>query len=218
MKTLKESLLDDIDNTLKTGDDELAKEHIYNLLRDKNWFDFGALGIHYLEKSIEKLVRLKKKGKKWLVDVHHSITCCCPNGYITDGSFEFDTIGKDFAINVTSTQERLKSLKYGPKLVNWGYYIMDCPKLKNLKYCPEKVVDKMVIAYTGINTLKYFPKYCGFVELVGNKNLKDLKDTTNAAIINGARIILNGFSSSESDMDDCKWQFINSNAQFIYDN
>ena len=216
MKTLKESLLDDIDNTLKTGDDELAKEHIYNLLRDEKWFNFGALGIHFLGNSIEKLVILKKKGKKWLVDVRHSIECYCPNGYITDGSFEFDIIGKDFIIS-ENAQKRLKSLKYGPKLVNWGYCIMDCPKLKNLKYCPEKVVDKMVIGYTGINTLKYFPEYCGFAEIIGNKNLKDLKDTTNAAIINGARITLNGFSSSESDMDDCKWRF-NSNAHFIYDN
>lgn len=219
MKSLKESLLSDMEETLSKGDDEIAKEHIYRLLDNKEWFSFG-IGIKGYD-HIKNKVILHKKGKKWIVDVKRNITCYCPNGYITDGSFEFNTIGRDFIItNKESTGNicNCKSLKYGPKLVNNHFCIYYCPNLKNLKYCPEKVMDSIVIGYTGIETLKYFPEYSVFVELVGNKNIKNLNDTTDDVFIqDGIRIINNGFKSSMKDLKNCKWKFIKDYSYFIFD-
>lgn len=218
MKTLKESVLSDMEETLSKGDDDIVKKHIYNLLGNKEWFNFG-----FLTQPINKQVILQKKGKKWIVDVKRNITCYCPNGYITDGSFEFNTIGGNFIIinnnDLGKNISNCKSLKYGPKIVNNYFCINNCPNLKDLKYCPEKVIDSVVIGYTGVETLKYFPEYSVFVELAGNKNLKNMDDTTNNVFIkDGIRIINNGFKSSMQNIKNCKWKFISKNPYFIFDN
>lgn len=220
MKTLKESLLDNIDNTLKSGADDLdevAKEHIYKLLANEEWFEVGFFSRSY--DSIKKKVILRKKGKKWIVDVEGSISCFCPEGYITDGSFEFDNVSGDFKI-IRKSQSGIcncKSLKYGPKSVGNNLRIVDCPKLKNLKYCPVKVRDSITIGYTGIETLKYFPEYSMFVEILGNKNLKNIDSTNNVNIKDGVRIINNGFKSTIKDIENCKWKIINKNPYFLLD-
>lgn len=218
MKTLHESILADIDDTLKQGDDDVAKVHIYNLLANEEWFEIGFLSSRSYD-SIKKKVILKKKGKKWFVDVEGSITCHCPEGYITDGSFEFDRISGDFKI--FSKQHsgicNCKSLKYGPKTVGNNLRIMDCPELKNLKYCPETVRDTISIGYTGIETLKYFPEYSAFVEIIGNKNLKNIDSTNNVNIKEGVRIINNGFESTMKDIESCKWKIVSKNPYFLCD-
>jgi hypothetical protein len=218
MKHLYESILADIDDTLDKGDDDVAKVHIYNLLANEEWFEIGFLANRSYD-SIKKKVILKKKGKKWFVDVEGSITCYCPEGYITDGSFEFDNISGDFKI--FSKQHsgicNCKSLKYGPKSVGNNLRIMDCPELKNLKYCPEKVRDTISIGYTGIETLKYFPEYSTFVEIIGNKSLKNMDSTNNVNIKEGVRIINNGFESTMKDMENCKWKIVGKNPYFLCD-
>lgn len=220
--SLKESLLADIDDTLKSGAndlDEVAKEHIYKLLANEEWFDVGFFSRSYDYNRIKQKVILKKKGKKWFVDVAGSITCYCPEGYITDGSFEFNNVSGDFKIfsNQTNSTCNCKSLKYGPKLVGNNLRIMGCPKLKNLKYCPLKVRDSITISYTGIETLKYFPEYSLFVEIINNKNLKNIDSTDNVNIKDGVRIIDNGFNSTIKDIKNCKWKIINKNPYFSLD-
>lgn len=220
MKSLKESLLTDIDDTLKSGAndlDEVAKDHIYNLLANEEWFEVGFFSRSY--DSIKKKVILRKKGKKWLVDVEGSITCYCPEGYITDGSFEFNSVSGDFNIMRKSQSGicNCKSLKYGPKSVGNNLRIVDCPELKNLKYCPEKVRDSITISYTGIETLKYFPEYSMFVEIINNKNLKNIDSTDNVNIKDGVRLINNGFKSTIKDIKKLKWKIVNKNPYFLFD-
>lgn len=218
--SLKESLLADIDDTIKSGADDLdevAKEHIYKLLANEEWFEVGFFSRSY--DSIKKKVTLRKKGKKWFVDVAGSITCYCPEGYITDGSFEFDNVSGDFKI--FSKQQKgtcnCKSLKYGPKSVGTNLRIIDCPELKNLKYCPEKVRDSITISYTGIETLKYFPEYSMFVEIINNKNLKNIDSTDNVNIKDGVKIINNGFKSTIKDIKKWKWKIVNKHPYFLFD-
>lgn len=214
MKTLKESILDDIDDALKR-DDELIKEHIYNLLSNEEWFEFAFFSRDYIKKK----VILRKKGNKWFVDVEGSITCFCPEGYITDGSFEFDSISGDFKIfsKQPSGICNCKSLKYGPKSVGNNLRIMNCPNLKNLKYCPEKVRDSIIINYTGIETLKYFPEYSLFAEIIGNKNLKNIDSTNNVNIKDGVKLINNGFKSTTKDIKNWKWKIVSKNPYFLFD-
>ena len=217
MKTLHESILSDMDVALEKSNDEVAKEHIYNLLVNEEWFEVG-----FFSRSIDSIknkVILRKKGKKWIVDVAGSITCYCPEGYITDGSFEFDNVSGDFKIIRKSQSDicNCKSLKYGPKSVGNNLRIVDCPKLKNLKYCPVKVRDSITISYTGIETLKYFPEYSMFVEIMGNKNLKNIDSTDNVNIKDGVRIINNGFKSTIKDIENCKWKIVNKNPYFLFD-
>lgn len=217
MKTLHESILSDMDDVLEKSNDEVAKEHIYSLLANEEWFEVGFFSRSI--DSIKKKVILRKKGKKWIVDVETSIICYCPEGYITDGSFEFDNVSGDFKI-ISKSQSGIcncKSLKYGPKSVGNNLRIVDCPNLKNLKYCPVKVRDGITISYTGIETLKYFPEYSMFAEIIGNKNLKNIDSTNNVNIKDGVKIINNGFESTIKDIENCKWKIVNKNPYFLLD-
>lgn len=191
MKTLIESLLADMDDTLKAGDDEIMRQHIVEQLQNEDLYWYNQ---HI---PIDKAFRIHKKGNKWIVDLKVNFTCYgTEDGYLTDGSFEFGVAAGSFSIINKNVGKPLniKSLKYGPTLVNHSFSIMDCPKLKNLRYCPEKVMENMVIGDTGITTLKYFPEYCDFAEIVHNKNLKEF-DAKDITLKSGIRIYKNGFNS-----------------------
>ena len=191
MKHLYESILDDIDDTLKQGDDDVMRLHILDQLQNEDLYWYNKLI------PIDKAFRIHKKGKKWIVDLKINFTCYgTEDGYLTDGTFEFGVAASSFSLINKNIGKPLniKSLKYGPTLVNHNFSIMDCPKLKNLRYCPKKVMENIVIGDTGITTLKYFPEYCDFAEIVHNTNLKefDMKDIT---LKSGIRIYKNGFNS-----------------------
>ena len=191
MKTLKESILADIDDTLKQGDDEIMRQHILDRLQNKDLYWYNRII------PDDKSFRIYKKGKKWIVDLKVNFACYgTEDGYLTDGTFEFGVAAASFTIANKNIGKPLniKSLKYGPTLVNHNFSIMDCPKLKNLRYCPKKVMENIVIGDTGITTLKYFPEYCDFAEIVHNTNLKEF-DAKDITLKSGIRIYKNGFDS-----------------------
>lgn len=191
MKHLYESILDDIDDALVKGDDDVMRQHILDQLQNEDLYWYNKLI------PIDKAFRIHKKGKKWIVDLKVNFTCYgTEDGYLTDGSFEFGVAASSFSLINKNIGKPLniKSLKYGPTLVNHNLSIMDCPKLKNLRYCPKKVMENIVIGDTGITTLKYFPEYCDFAEIVHNTNLKEF-DAKGITLKSGIRIYENGFNS-----------------------
>lgn len=206
MKTLYEGILSDMDDVLSTGDDEVMKAHILDQLHNKNLYWYNSM-IPDKDAFI-----IKKKGNKWIVDL--KISFCCygtSNGYITDGTFTFGVAAKSFTITPNEYESKycsIKSLKYCPTLVNGNFSIMDCPKLKNLHYCPKKVISNIVIGNTGITTLKYFPEVSYFIEIVHNKKLTSF-DICKTASRFGIRLQKNGFESDKNTVID------NSNLSII---
>ena len=215
MKTLKESILADMDDVLQSGDDESMKIHILNQLHNKNLYFYNE----FLTDT--QAFRINKKNGKWIVDLKTSITCYgTENGYVTDGTFSFGVAAKNFTIMPENKNKdcNIKSLKYGPTLVNGIYIIYELPKLKNLNYCPNKIMGDVTIINTGIDTLKYFPEYCQFFELVDNKKLKSLDDICKITIKDGFRIYKNGFKSTQEQIFNNKnINVLNNNPIYILD-
>ena len=206
MKSLYEGILADIDDVLQQGDDESMKIHILNQLHNKK--------LYYYNEFIpdNQAFRINKKGNKWIVDLKASITCFgTENGYVTDGTFSFGVAAGNFTIMPINknTDCNVKSLKYGPTLVNGIYSIYELHKLKNLKYCPVKIMSDVTIGYTGINTLKYCPEFIRYLEIVGNKKLKTF-DIPKVTIEDGCRLFNNGFISTEDHLTNSKITFKNS--------
>jgi hypothetical protein len=215
MKNLYESILGDMDDVINKGDDDVAKTHILEQLHDRT--------LYWYPKAIpdDKAFIIKKKGNKWIVDLKTNFTCYgTKEGYVTDGSFSFGVAAKDFIImgggENNTGKCNIKSLKYGPYLVNGQYCMIDCIKLKNLNYCPKKVMDNIVIADTNINTLKYFPEYVKFVEITHNKNIKAF-DICPTSIKDGIRLHNNGFKSNKTTISDSKIIFLSPNPVLILD-
>ena len=203
MKSLIESILSDMDDVLQSGDDESMKIHILNQLHNKNLYFYNE----FLTDT--QAFRINKKNGKWIVDLKTSITCYgTENGYVTDGTFSFGVAAKNFTIMPENKNKgcNVKSLKYGPTLVNGMYGIYNLPKLKNLNYCPIKIMGDTTIGYTGINTLKYCPEFIKFLEIVGNKKLKTF-DIPKVTIDDGCRLFNNGFISTEDHVTNSKISF-----------
>lgn len=173
MKTLKESILDDIDVQMQQGDEWAETQPILDLLHNPKWFTISS------HTSDEDYFEIRKHRGMWTVDVKSKglyIICHCPEGYITDGSFRFGSADAMFCIAAQDDDEKCKckSLKYGPTAAK-DLQIADCPDLKDLKDCPRNVYQELFINNCGINTLKYLPVVAyDKVTIKGNKELKSL--------------------------------------------
>jgi hypothetical protein len=132
MKTLHESILADMEDTLNVGDDEVMRLHILKQLRDPNLYYVNQY------RSDDELFYIFKNRGRWLVDVKDYITCFCnEDGELTDGSFKFNCIQRNFTIGSNDTHSMkpidctCKSLKYGPNAVYGDLYI-------DIKYMNQK--------------------------------------------------------------------------------
>lgn len=206
MKTLYEGILSDIDSTLSIGDDEIVKIHILDELHNPNKY------YHFSNGNDDKYFNIFKHRNKWIVDVNGFINCYCPDGYITDGSFEFGTIQKDFMICAADDGDicNCKSLKYGPKIVYGCYTVDGCKDLEDLKYCPTQVLDEVLIRDTGITTIKYFPKSCYAAKIINNKNLKSLKGAKPCRVKRQIFIVGNGIDTTKDMLMNISWKVTDS--------
>lgn len=180
MKTLHESILSDMESTINTGndvvDDIAMKAHIIELLQDSEWFYIPELHVRNAKENIDKIISIYKHRGKWNVDLNGSVTCYCPEGYITDGTFSFITVSNFTVMPSKQTLTcKCMSLRYGPSIVYGNCYIHNCPNLKDLEYCPRNIAGALTITHTGIESLKYFPVSVSEIKIINNKNLKSLK-------------------------------------------
>lgn len=196
MKTLKESLLDDIETTLTSDLDEIVKSNIIKQLRNTELYYVNP------HMSDDKLFNIYKNRGKWKVDVNSFITCMCTDdGYLTDGSFSFHVIKGAFYIE----SKNCKSLEYGPTTVYEDLHICDCKDLKDLKNCPRTVGGDIFVKNTGITSLKYFPGSCRNVYIMNNDNLKNLKGVKPCRVQDCIIAAYNGFTSDAQMFKEIEW-------------
>lgn len=218
MKTLYESILGNTKDRVKSVSDDVQKDIIYDKLINSGWYEFGFRG-----KTPTEIFKIYKKHGKWTVDVNGPMTCYgTEDGGITDGTFRFGVIDSNFTLSSPPSDSRkcqVKSLKYGPSDVKGSFYIWDSEYLKDLRDCPKYVHESVIISYTPITTLKYFPIYVGRNVLIEeNKNLKRVDDTKLCKIMGtSVEIRRNGFVTTERTYNDINWEIVGGFKCFRYD-
>jgi hypothetical protein len=214
MKTLYESILGNIEDTIKQGDDIIIKKHILDQLHDIELYEYDNWA------DDEEAFNIYKKDNKWFVDTKIPFTCRCnAKGELTDGTFSFGIAFDDFVISRYDKPCPLKSLKYGPTAVKGvsRFEISGCPNIKDLKHCPT-IVNSINITSTGITTLKYFPKKCNVVIIDSNKQLTNLSDLKPCDIKKFLRIQRNGIITDENTLNTLKWKLTGNEWSCYFDN
>jgi hypothetical protein len=90
-------------------------------------------------------------------------------------------------------------LQYGPIEVGENMLIFWGEKLKDLQHCPDRIHGDFEINASGIETLKYFPKFVGRnVRVADCMNLKDLTKIGKSRVMGKVRIAHNGASTTEA--------------------
>lgn len=147
MKTLKESLLDDINSTLKQG-----STGIKSAIRD-------FLKLNYKYASKFKISRQVNDNGLYEVSAPIGLKLTIKNKNLTEptnGLFEFvELYGADFFMC-----NKLKSLKGLPKHLKGPLIIYDCGSLTSLEGCPESINGRFVcLSCSGLTSLENGPKY-----------------------------------------------------------
>lgn len=209
MKTLKESLLGDIEANMTKGkevEEDIIKEQILNFILTSRVYEYNNFT------ASDKLFKIYKKRNKWYVDVKSYITCyCTEDGHITDGTFSFGTVKGNFIVTSKddNTQCPCISLNGCPERVEGAFYVMNSPNLKDLKGCPKNVFYEVSIQNTGITTLKYFPVNATTVTITDNKDLKTLNKAGRCYIDTQIQIWNNGVPFTKGDIVKMPWEIRN---------
>lgn len=188
MKTLKESILADIEDTIKSGDataDYLAAMEAVN--KDYRLYKKYKSSISIVGKTESGKLLIDGKGK--IEFTNKSATS------IVNDVFEWNEIDGEFLVynkNITSLEgfprkvynkdlnrcaininqcKKLKTLKGAPNVVFGAFYCMGCDSLESLEGAPEKVCGEFNCRYcNSLKTLKGAPKY-----ISGDFNCADCK-------------------------------------------
>lgn len=128
MKTLKESLLNDIESTLDKGNTNIRK--VIKQFLDTNYKVTNFKGKFTVSAKPDKdgLYNVSSNGSVYLM--HNDLE------ELTNGMFKFTNIRGSFNI---SGSKSLKTLKNGPISVLGEFNISRCTSLDSLDYCPRTV-------------------------------------------------------------------------------
>jgi hypothetical protein len=128
MKTLKESLLNDIETTLDKGNTNIKK--IIKQFLDTNYKIVTYNGKFIISAKPDKdgLYNVSTNGSVYII--HRDLE------ELTNGLFKFTNIRGSFDI---SGSKNLKTLKNGPIRVLGEFNISRCTSLDSLEYCPNNV-------------------------------------------------------------------------------
>ena len=168
MKTLKESILDDMDDVMTAGDEDIRKA-VEKFLWDNYYGSYiipkkpNKDGIY--EISIKNRIAVKNK------DITE----------LTNGLFIFKDCKHEFDC---SNCHNLTSLKGSPRTTG-QFSCSYCPKLTSLKYGPEEVYNTYYCNNCGLTSLEGSPKINYGFNCSGNplKNLKGASKKINAKFI-----------------------------------
>lgn len=162
MKTLRESLLDDMEDVIARGDDTI-KDNIYQFIHD-----------NYYINNKKDLTFTKQANGKYLVSVKHD-TAIRSNTTIkklTNDLFEFDYIDGFFSIEAAE----IETLEGGPKKIDGWFGCQYCDKLKTLEYAPTNAKAIYCKYCENLVSLKGCPKKVYGFNCTGCNSLKDLSD------------------------------------------
>jgi hypothetical protein len=177
MKSLKESLLADIEDTLAAGDDNI-KDVIFKFLCE-----------NYHITNIKDLVFKQDKTGKYLVSINHD-TVIKPSSKIkqlTNGLFEFDYIAGYFSID----ESEIETLEGGPKKIKGWFDCQSCNNLKTLEHMPTNATEVFCTYCENLISLKGCPKRLYNFNCTGCNSLKDLS--------NGPKEVLNDYICSHCE-------------------
>ena len=177
MKTLKESLLADIDDTLAAGDDAI-KDTIFKFLCEN----------YYIVSLKELDFKLDKTGK-YLVSVNHP-TVIRPSSEIkklTNGTFKFDSIDGYFSVD----SSEIETLEDAPQKIKGWFSCQYCDNLKTLEGMPATATELDCKYCENLVSLKGCPKQLHGFNCTGCNSLKDLS--------NGPKIVINDYVCSHCE-------------------
>ena len=196
---ISEGLLAGQDATLNRGQDDLDAVAIQDI--EKKLLDTNRYYIHNPIRKLEDY-RIRKTRGKWVVDINGDLTVYGMDEAITDGSFSFGFVKGKYCVSCGYDNTTLKSLQYGPKEVGGNMLMFWGEKLKDLQHCPERIHYDFEINASGIDTLKYFPKFVGRnVRVTDCMNLKDLKKIGKSRVLGRLRIG-NNFAKATKEIAD----------------
>ena len=133
MKTLKESILADIDDTLDKGSTGIKK--IIKQFLDTNYSVVTKNGKFTISAKPDKdnLYNVTANGSVYML--HNDLE------EFTNGMFKFTNIRGSFN---ASGSKSLKTLKNGPISVLGDFNISRCTSLESLEYCPRTVASDFI--------------------------------------------------------------------------
>ena len=149
MKTLKESILADMDDILNNGEENI-KEVIQNFLTQNYTSVFN---FEISKKPFNGKYRVSGRG----ISVKNKDI-----EYLTNDLFEFDDVKIFF--NCMNCK-KLKSLKGLPTKLNGSLNISECYNLESLEYIPKVVIGDIILSkngnkkFTEDDVKKYVKKY-----------------------------------------------------------
>ena len=189
MRTLYESILDDIDVQMANGEQNVAEEVIYDIIqKDYKLYKTYKSDITVVGKTKSGKILINGKGK---IEFINKTAKSVVNDMFEWN--EFDGEFNCFKCNIESLEgfprkinnsyyngcginidkcKNLKTLKGGPDVVYGAFYCMGCDSLTSLEGAPEKVYGEFNCRYCdSLKTLKGAPEYVS-----GNFNCADCKN------------------------------------------
>lgn len=162
MKTLRESLLSDMEDTLANGE-IVIQDNIYQFIHD-----------NYHITNKKDLTFTKGANGKYLVSVNHD-TALRSNSTIkklTNDLFEFDYIDGFFSIEAAE----IETLEGGPKKIKGWFDCQYCDNLKTLEHMPTNATEIYCKYCENLVSLKGCPKKVYGFNCTGCNSLKDLSN------------------------------------------
>ena len=148
MKTLKESILADMDDVLDSGD-KFIKDSIKQWLKEN--LDEGFLRC--------KISETPNKDGKYEVSASGTIKVAFRAKTLTNGMFIWNKVSNDF---VCSYCRNLESLEGAPKEVGRDFFCRVCDELTSIKGAPETVGGGFYLSLCkNLKSLKGAPKSVG---------------------------------------------------------
>lgn len=181
MKNLYESILADMNDTIKDGDKK-AEEYSIREFIEKNYkiapATFADISNPIKITNVNNVYEVTINGRLDLINKSLK--------KLTDGTFRFKYISSIFDIS----DSNIETLENGPETVG-SFYATNCTKLKSLQYCP-KCVDYIfeISGCTGINNLKYMPEKIGSLIDISGCTISSLRGLSKVEIMDLAGLCL----------------------------
>lgn len=195
MKTLKESLLDDIETTMNNGVLAVAEDVVRDIIqKDYKLYKRYKSDITVVGKAKSGKILINGKGKIEFInktaksvvndifewnEINGEFMCFKCNIESLEGfprKVDASNILGKCAINVNQCRN-LKTLKGAPDIIFGDFYCIECDSLTSLEGAPEKVAGDFFCGQCdSLKTLKGAPKYLsGEFNCSGCKNLESLE-------------------------------------------
>lgn len=184
MKNLYESILADIEDTIKDGDRK-AEEYSIRDFIEKN---YKILPTHHPYTYDDNLNLIEITNVNGIYEVTISGRLNLINKSLkklTDGTFRFREVN-----NFDISDSNIETLENGPEMVG-SFYATNCTKLKTLQHCP-KYVDYIfkISGCTGLNNLKYMPERIGSQIDISGCSINSLRGLSKVEIMDLAGLCL----------------------------